>query len=222
MTLNVVLGVLELSLYNSGAEVGFTEAYLSPSHFVQDEYEMGDFWNFDLSENGKSVNVNEGKPEDNDQKPQIGMMFPSVEEAEEFYRNHAKKTGFTVRKGKVHRLPDGALKWRRFLCSCQGHRAKKQSNEGTKYQRLDTRTGCQAHIQFTLENGQYMITHLELEHNHDFKNSNGSLDKSVKEALTRPSKKGASVDDKVCFGQTLKQIRPRALESTRGNGKVKY
>ena len=50
MTLNVVSGV-ELSLYNSGAEVSLKEAYFSLSHFVQDEYEMGDFWDFDLAKN---------------------------------------------------------------------------------------------------------------------------------------------------------------------------
>ena len=106
---------------------------------------MGDCW--DLNHIEKMFgDFDEEKPEDNDQKLQIGMMFPSLIEAEQFYRSHAKKTGFTVRKGKIQKLPDGALKWQRFLCSCQGHWAKKQSNEGNKYQRLDTRTGCQAHI----------------------------------------------------------------------------
>ena len=153
----------------------------------------------DCCEIKTSVNVNEGKPEDNDQKPQKGMLFSSVLKAEEYYRNYAKKTGFTVRKGKIYNQADGTLKWRRFLCSCEGFRAKKQSNQGTKYQRLDTRTGCQAQIQVTLEDEQWVITNLELEHNHSLKISNESLDKSTEDTLIGPSEnlEGASEADKV-------------------------
>lgn len=202
---------------------------ISLSQFVQNDHQMDFCWeifdcNEDVGEIKTSVDVNEEKPEDNDQKPQIGMTFSSVIESEEFYKNYAKKTGFTVRKGKIHKQPDGTLKWRRFLCSCEGFRAKKQSNQGTKYQRLDTRTGCEAQMQVTLENEQWVITNLQLEHNHSLQNSNGSSDKSVQDTLTGPSEKleGASEADKVCPKHQLKQLKPQAVDSRRAKGEVKY
>ena len=71
---------------------------LSLSHFVQDDHQMDSLLLrsfLDFNEDGckieTSVNVNEENPEDNDQKPQRGMKFSSVIEAEEFYKNYAKK-----------------------------------------------------------------------------------------------------------------------------------
>ncbi|KAJ9675838.1 hypothetical protein PVL29_024672 [Vitis rotundifolia] len=194
-----------------------------------DDHQMNFLCGFlDFNEDGceieTSVNANEEKPEDNDQKPQRGMIFSSVIEAEEFYKNYAKKTGFTVRKGKIHKQPDGTLKWRRFLCSCEGFRAKKQSNQGTKYQRLDTRTGCEAQMQVTLENEQWVITNLQLAHNHSLKNSNGSSDKSIQDTQTGPSEKleGASEADTACPEHQLKQLKPQAVDSRRAKGEVRY
>eukprot|EP00261_Vitis_vinifera_P031146 XP_019072389.1 PREDICTED: uncharacterized protein LOC100855073 isoform X3 [Vitis vinifera] len=200
----------------------FQEGYLALSDFANDGPEMDQTCNEDGCEIKTSVNVNEEKPEDNDQKPQSGMMFSSVIQAEEFYKDYAKKTGFTVRKGKIHKQPDGTLKWRRLLCSCEGFRAKKQSNQGTKYQRLETRTGCEAQMQVTLENEQWVITNLQLEHNHSLKNSNGSSDKSIQDALTRPSEKleGALEADNVCPKHQLKQLKPQPVDSRRAKGET--
>lgn len=179
-------------------------------------------YNADGCEIDTSVNVNEEKPEDNDQKPQKGMVFSSVNEAEEYYRNHANQIGFTVRKGKIYKLPDGTLKWRRFLCSCEGFRVKKQSKQGTKYQRTETRKGCQAYMQVTFDDGQWVITKLELEHNHSLKNSNESLDNNTEDTLTGPSEKldSAWVAEKVCPKHQLNQVKPQAVDSTRAKGET--
>ncbi|XP_034674716.1 uncharacterized protein LOC117905938 isoform X2 [Vitis riparia] len=207
----------------------FLQKLYQPVPIEKDDHQMDSLLLrsfLDFNEDGckieTSVNVNEENPEDNDQKPQTRMKFSSVIEAEEFYKNYAKKTGFTVRKGKIHKQRDGTLKWRRFLCSCEGFRAKKQSNQGTKYQRLDTRTGCEAQMQVTLENEQWVITNLQLEHNHSLQNSNGSSDKSIQDTLTGPSEKleGASEADKVCPKHQLKQLKPQAVDSRRAKGET--
>ncbi|XP_002276877.1 uncharacterized protein LOC100241462 [Vitis vinifera] len=122
--------------------------------------------NVNGDEIGTLVNVNEKNPEDDDQIPRRGMAFSSELEAEEFCKKYAKRIGFTVRKGKVQRKANGTLKGRCFLCSCEGFRTKKHPNQGTKYQRSETRTGCNVQIQVKLDNGQWVITKLHLEHNH--------------------------------------------------------
>ncbi|KAL5573920.1 hypothetical protein UlMin_023517 [Ulmus minor] len=45
---------------------------------------------------------------------------------------------------------------------------KMSSTETAKYKRKETRTGCNANIQFTVENGKWVISSYVLEHNHEF------------------------------------------------------
>lgn len=182
---------------------------LSLSHFVQDELNFDSWWssfysgetemaiNVNGDEIGTLVNVNEKNPEDDDQIPRRGMAFSSELEAEEFCKKYAKRIGFTVRKGKVQRKANGTLKGRCFLCSCEGFRTKKHPNQGTKYKRSETRTGCNVQIQVKLDNGQWVITKLHLEHNHRLQ----CLD-----TLNWPSDEveGASGADKVCQNFQLK------------------
>ena len=152
------------------------------SHFVQDELNFDTPWSslcLDETETETAVNVNgndqietsgnvnEKNLEDDGQIPRIGMKFSSESEAREFYKNYAEKIGFTVRKGKVQKNVNGQVTWRCFLCSCEGFRSRKRSIQDTKkYQRSETRTGCDAQIQVKLETGEWVITKLHLEHNH--------------------------------------------------------
>ncbi|KAJ4830528.1 hypothetical protein Tsubulata_029605 [Turnera subulata] len=119
--------------------------------------------NFDVNQEEKQTS--------NFQRPSLGMVFSSEEEAFKFYQNYADKMGFSVRKGKVQRLSDGTITKRHFLCSRQGFRSKKQSAKMTKYKRKETRTGCVASIQCKAENGKWMISHVCLEHNHQLERS---------------------------------------------------
>lgn len=183
-------------------------------------------------------NVNGKNPEDDNQTPQTGMSFSSELEAEEYYKKYAKRKGFTVRKGKV-RKRNGTTTWRCFLCSCEGIRAKKHSNQGTKYQRSETRTGCNAQIQVKLDNGQWVITKLHLEHNHRLQcldtlnwpsdEPNGPSDEpnglsdelnwpsdewnGLSDELNGPSDEleGASGADKVCQNRQLKLTKCYSL-----------
>lgn len=100
--------------------------------------------------------------------PEIGMEFSSEEDAYKFYKKYAEEVGFSVRKGKVQRLANGTIRKRNFLCSRQGFKLRKISNKNTKYERKETRTGCNAYTQFTVEDGKWVISNFILEHNHEF------------------------------------------------------
>ncbi|KAL9373810.1 hypothetical protein Peur_033430 [Populus x canadensis] len=104
---------------------------------------------------------------DSCQKPEVGMEFSSEEEAYKFYTSYANKIGFRTRKGKVQRLSNGTIRKRFLFCSKQGFRLKKQADKITKYKRKETRTGCNAKIQFSVENGKWVVSQFSQEHNHD-------------------------------------------------------
>ncbi|KAJ6870640.1 hypothetical protein NC652_036327 [Populus alba x Populus x berolinensis] len=104
---------------------------------------------------------------DSCQKPEVGMEFSSEEEAYKFYTSYANKIGFRTRKGKVQRLSNGTIRKRFFFCSKQGFRLKKKAGKITKYKRKETRTGCDAKIQFSVENGKWVASQFSQEHNHD-------------------------------------------------------
>ncbi|GMN53200.1 hypothetical protein TIFTF001_022336 [Ficus carica] len=107
-------------------------------------------------------------PANEKRHPEIGMEFSSEEEAYKFYKTYAEEVGFSVRKGKVTRLTDGTIRKRKFLCSRQGFKLKKISNKTTKYERKETRTGCNAYVQFTIEDGKWIISNFIHDHNHEF------------------------------------------------------
>lgn len=114
-----------------------------------------------------TVNLKEETSRGNSQIPELGMVFSSEEEAYKFYISYATEMGFSVRKGKVRRLSDGTIRKRFFFCSREGYRVKKQSGKTTKYQRKETRTGCEAMIEFTIENGKWVISGFIPTHNHE-------------------------------------------------------
>ena len=107
-------------------------------------------------------------PANEKRHPEIGMEFSSEEEAYKFYKKYAEEVGFSVRKGKVTRLANGTIRKRNFLCSRQGFKLKKISNKTTKYERKETRTGCNAYVQFTIADGKWVISNFIHDHNHEF------------------------------------------------------
>lgn len=98
----------------------------------------------------------------NSQVPELGMVFSSEEEVYEFYKSYADEIGFNVRKGKVQRLTNKAIRKRYLFCSREGFRLKKKLSKMTKYKRKETRTGCHARIQCTVENGKWVISQVSL------------------------------------------------------------
>ncbi|KAM6547826.1 hypothetical protein CsatB_019502 [Cannabis sativa] len=121
------------------------------------------------SENYSEDEIQSDLPENEKIKlPEIGMEFFYEEEAYNFYKKYAEEIGFSVRKGKVVRLTNRAIRKRNFLCSREGFKSRKISfDKTTKYERKETRTGCEACIQLTVEDGKWVISNVVLEHNHE-------------------------------------------------------
>ncbi|KAJ0043680.1 hypothetical protein Pint_18476 [Pistacia integerrima] len=121
-----------------------------------------------------AINLKDETCEMNFQVPGLGMVFSSEEEAYKFYKDYATKMGFRVRKGKTQRLTDGTIRKRYLYCSAQGFRSENKSGRARKYQRKETRIGCDAMVQFTHDNdsGKWEITRIVLEHNHDTNSPN--------------------------------------------------
>jgi hypothetical protein len=124
------------------------------------------------SRNVKSINnISEGNREVKSDEPEIGMTFSSVDEVYEFYRRYASKMGFNVRKGKGRELENKIVKSKTYLCSREGHRAKKQCTKKTKFRRKETRTGCKAQLQIKFQKEKYEIVKFEAVHNHELQES---------------------------------------------------
>ncbi|KAK9062845.1 hypothetical protein SSX86_020035 [Deinandra increscens subsp. villosa] len=109
-------------------------------------------------------------------KPEEGMLFTSLEEAEAFYYEYAKQSGFTVRKGSVYEV-SGVIKGRHFVCSKEGNKPFKKydsssvsgkgKNKVKPRKKYSTRTGCLAHIVYTSRDGLSYKVHKFVEgHNH--------------------------------------------------------
>ncbi|KAJ6749836.1 hypothetical protein OIU85_000466 [Salix viminalis] len=163
---------LSLSSSSSSGEIDEDkeneEADLLKSHGENLQAEFMWYGNEDEIQATSVFGASESK--DSCQKPEIGMEFSSEEEAYRFYEGYANKIGFRTRKGKVQRLSNGAIRKRFVFCSKQGFRLKKQADKITKYKRKETRTGCDAKIQFTVENGKWVVSQFNQEHNHHLEN----------------------------------------------------
>ncbi|KAK3219323.1 hypothetical protein Dsin_013293 [Dipteronia sinensis] len=144
-----------------------------------------------MESNGEEV---ESESTDNFQVRELGMKFSSEEEAYKFYTTYAKRIGFKVRRGKVNRLSNGTIRKRYFYCSKQGFKCSKEAAKKTaKNHRKETRTGCLAMVQFTIENGKWEITRFRPTHNHELEgksklivgsDSNALEDHSMNKART--------------------------------------
>ncbi|KAK9075840.1 hypothetical protein SSX86_004169 [Deinandra increscens subsp. villosa] len=101
-------------------------------------------------------------------KPEKGMIFTFLDEAEAFYYEYAKQSGFTVRKGSQYEL-GGIVKGKHFLCSKEGNKPFKKYDSSSVFgkgkkkvkhrKKYSTRTGCNGHIVYTSSNGRsYKVT----------------------------------------------------------------
>ena len=101
------------------------------------------------------------------------MPFENIHAAEKFYKEYAHDIGFAVRVGQQRKDNDIVL-WKRFMCSRQGFRDKKDNavnappSEGKKKRNFaETRCGCDAYIYVKLDaDNRYTIQSMVDEHNH--------------------------------------------------------
>lgn len=103
-------------------------------------------------------------------EPYMGMTFPSLEDARDFYYEYAKRTGFTIRTNRIrHSLKNMAIIGRDFVCSREGFRAAKHALRKDRVlpPRPVTREGCKAMIRLAArDGGKWAVTKFVREHNH--------------------------------------------------------
>ena len=101
--------------------------------------------------------------------PCVDMVFPSIDHAYEFYVTYAKNAGFSVRKGGQY-VHGEILKLKHLVCSKEGFKSCKAFDSlqnGKSRNKPSQRTGCNAHIVFSSENGQnFKVSKFVEEHNH--------------------------------------------------------
>ncbi|GMY38846.1 protein FAR1-RELATED SEQUENCE 6-like, partial [Fagus crenata] len=96
----------------------------------------------------------------------LGMVVYSDDEAYKLYNDYATRIGFSIRKEKL-RFAKAVLRQRVFVCSKEGFQRDSDLSKIKKFKKLQTRTGCKASIRFTVEDGEWKVTHFNPNHNHE-------------------------------------------------------
>ncbi|KAF7113272.1 hypothetical protein RHSIM_RhsimUnG0143200 [Rhododendron simsii] len=103
-------------------------------------------------------------------EPFIGMIFPSLDAARDFYYEYAKNTGFTIRTNRIrHSQKNMAIIGRDFVCSREGFRAAKHALKKDRVvpPRPITREGCKAMIRLAAKDvGSWIVTKFVRDHSH--------------------------------------------------------
>ncbi|KAK0571734.1 hypothetical protein LWI29_020768 [Acer saccharum] len=100
----------------------------------------------------------------------MGKEFISVTDAEEFYKKYSYCMGFSMRKDRVSRDTHGLIKIRRWVCSKEGYRSKKNVDRTDRLRqpRGQTREGCRASFRINLDKDKmlWVVTEFVTEHSH--------------------------------------------------------
>ncbi|KAJ4809071.1 Protein FAR1-RELATED SEQUENCE 5 [Rhynchospora pubera] len=103
-----------------------------------------------------------------------GMIFTSLEKAEELYKAFAKANGFTVRIRNTRPGRRGSISSREFVCSCQGFCVEKKQKEVSVAKEQDRRTltrrcGCEAMlvVKWDKKKNIWMAHKFSNDHNHN-------------------------------------------------------
>ncbi|XP_062161992.1 protein FAR-RED IMPAIRED RESPONSE 1-like [Alnus glutinosa] len=102
----------------------------------------------------------------NVKEPKNGMLFGSIEELHEYYRNYAKQEGFGVVQKKKKKDENGDIHYITLACARQGNRQSSSSNKVCKPSKT-IRTGCKATLNAKLVGTTWYVTNANLCHNHD-------------------------------------------------------
>ncbi|XBH81569.1 hypothetical protein VPH35_107109 [Triticum aestivum] len=128
--------------------------------------------------------------------PQVGMKFPTLEDAHEYYNTYALQTGFVVVRGRNY-------KRQRFQLDCNRNRKVKLVEDlnlkRKRKKNVIEKTNCQAKIIVKLIKGEWVIAAVQNEHNHPL-----SPSRSFTRFLT--SQKHMSPEER-SFSRVLQQSR---------------
>lgn len=126
-------------------------------------------------------------------EPFVGQCFLSEEEALVFYQNYARKSGFSVRKGRFMNKKTGERKRRDFFCHREGKPESKKDCTKKPRNRGYTRCECKAHMRITLRRineifpEEWQVTKFVADHNHVLL--------STKEVCFLPSYRNITLED---------------------------
>ncbi|XP_075640541.1 protein FAR1-RELATED SEQUENCE 5-like [Castanea sativa] len=110
------------------------------------------------------ITVNEEGVEDTETL--LGMVVHSEDEAYKLYNDYAIRIGFSVRKEKI-RYAKNVVRQQDYVCSKEGFPRDSDNLDDKKFKNLQTRTGCEASIRFTVTNGEWKVIHFNPTHNHE-------------------------------------------------------
>ncbi|XBJ19204.1 hypothetical protein VPH35_010218 [Triticum aestivum] len=97
---------------------------------------------------------------ENSRPPEVGMKFPTLEDAERFYSTHAMLTGFAARRGTNY-------KRRKFHLLCNRSGRLKPTQDLQRKRKVNVLgSQCQAKVIVKLHNEQWEFTGVKHEHNH--------------------------------------------------------
>ena len=110
----------------------------------------------------------------NDVLPCVGMIFDTLEKAEEFYRNYGRSIGFEVIIRTTHKHSrSNVISSRLYICRKGGRLSSKVSNvkddiKGKRTRDVISRTSCNARmcVVHQVKFDKWKVTLVELEHNH--------------------------------------------------------
>ncbi|XP_074314717.1 protein FAR1-RELATED SEQUENCE 11-like [Silene latifolia] len=118
------------------------------------------------------INNGEGNIDRNSFEPFVGQCFLSEEEAYLFYENFARKSGFSIRRGRFETKNEKMVR-RDFFCHREGFpRVKMVEPSKEQRNRPSTRCGCNALMRITLKKScdifleKWHVTQFNSHHNH--------------------------------------------------------
>ncbi|XP_076898118.1 protein FAR1-RELATED SEQUENCE 5-like [Bidens hawaiensis] len=128
--------------------------------------------------------------------PNEGMIFDSVDAAEQFYKRYALAGGFSIRKG-TQSVVSNVVRLKYFVCTKEGSRTVKEVDtlsqdykRKKERRRPSQRTGCNAQLRLVItDEGKYRIKYFGEAHNHPFVNENDMHFVTASRELTFTHKK---------------------------------
>jgi hypothetical protein len=128
------------------------------------------------------------------EEPKNGMLFGSIEEVLDYYRNYAKQVGFAVIQKKKKKYENGDVHYITLTCARGGKASSSSSNNLCKPSKT-SKTGCKATLNATLVGTTWYVTNVNLGHNHDLSPGKARYFRCNKK-LDPATKKKLDIDDR--------------------------
>ena len=100
-------------------------------------------------------------------EPEVGMCFKTREEAFHFFKLYARKSGFAIKKNTAYKSRiTGNLDKQIFVCNKSGKGVLNEEPGRKKRSNVILKTECKVLVRVKFESNQWIITAVNLEHNH--------------------------------------------------------